>query len=376
MQRMRRDDDVERPSPRRGPRAGSGGSGRPARERVDPEHVVAGDRQPRRQLALAAADVEHARRRRRKVRLGEVEKRRLSHDGGDYGERDGRPPSCRFGAGFAARYRRATGPSVEATIRRLSCVQLDSISTVERSHRIASPAASATIHRRQSRGYSPAAGSSSTGHMRPACSRSSRGPSSVGDGERRPRLVRGRRKDASAPRRRDPGGDPRARPARVAPFRGRDGRRMWNWKPAKAMLERLWNHGDLVIAGRQGFQRIYDLAERVIPRAQLDAPVPSEHEMLRTFAKEAVRAASSPRPESRSTGVCGAASPCAARDRRARRRGATAAAASRRRRRRRARGRGGGARPAGSARRRYCCRRSTTCSGTDPSRGGSSASTI
>ena len=34
---------------------------------------------------------------------------------------------------------------------------------------------------------------------------------------------------------------------------------MWNWKPAKAMLERLWNHGQLVVAGRQGFQRLYDL---------------------------------------------------------------------------------------------------------------------
>ena len=41
---------------------------------------------------------------------------------------------------------------------------------------------------------------------------------------------------------------------------------MWNWKPAKAMLDRLWNHGDLVIAGRQGFQRLYDLPERVIPK--------------------------------------------------------------------------------------------------------------
>ena len=41
---------------------------------------------------------------------------------------------------------------------------------------------------------------------------------------------------------------------------------MWNWKPAKAMLDRLWNHGDLVIAGRQGFQRLYDLPERVLPR--------------------------------------------------------------------------------------------------------------
>src|SRR5918993_5105315 len=39
--------------------------------------------------------------------------------------------------GYAGRYRRATGPDVGAAVRRLSCVQLDSISTVERSHRIA-----------------------------------------------------------------------------------------------------------------------------------------------------------------------------------------------------------------------------------------------
>ena len=38
--------------------------------------------------------------------------------------------------GYAPRPRRATTREVEATIRRLSCVQLDSISTVERSHRI------------------------------------------------------------------------------------------------------------------------------------------------------------------------------------------------------------------------------------------------
>ena len=73
-------------------------------------------------------------------------------------------------------------------------------------------------------------------------------------------------------------------------FEGAAGGGMWNWKPAKAMLERLWNHGDLVIAGRQGFQRVYDLAERVIPRAQLDAPMPSDRERLRTFAEQAVRA--------------------------------------------------------------------------------------
>ena len=73
-------------------------------------------------------------------------------------------------------------------------------------------------------------------------------------------------------------------------FEGAAGGGMWNWKPAKAMLERLWNHGDLVIAGRQGFQRVYDLAERVIPKEHLDAAVPSEQEMLRTLAERAVRA--------------------------------------------------------------------------------------
>ena len=51
---------------------------------------------------------------------------------------------------------------------------------------------------------------------------------------------------------------------------------MWGWKPAKQMLELLWNHGDLVVAGRQGFQRLYDLPERVLPREVLDAPTPSE----------------------------------------------------------------------------------------------------
>ena len=65
---------------------------------------------------------------------------------------------------------------------------------------------------------------------------------------------------------------------------------MWNWKPAKAMLDRLWNHGDLVIAGRQGFQRLYDLPERVFPKAVLDAPAPGGARRLRALALKAVAA--------------------------------------------------------------------------------------
>ena len=83
---------------------------------------------------------------------------------------------------------------------------------------------------------------------------------------------------------------------------------MWNWKPAKAMLERS-PPGDLVIAGRQGFQRLYDLPERVIPEEVLAAPAPTRDEFVR-WATLAVSppAARSPRPGSSSTGGCEAAS--------------------------------------------------------------------
>jgi hypothetical protein len=69
-----------------------------------------------------------------------------------------------------------------------------------------------------------------------------------------------------------------------------DGTEMWNWKPAKMVLEALWDRGVLVVAGRQSFQRRYELAERVIPRALLEAPTPDEDETLRTLALLAVRA--------------------------------------------------------------------------------------
>jgi uncharacterized protein YcaQ len=44
----------------------------------------------------------------------------------------------------------------------------------------------------------------------------------------------------------------------------------------------------VVVAGRDGFQRLYDLPERVIPREQLEAPVPSEEEFRRGYALRAV----------------------------------------------------------------------------------------
>lgn len=39
----------------------------------------------------------------------------------------------------------------------------------------------------------------------------------------------------------------------------------WDWHPSKAALEFLWRTGDLAIARREGFQKVYDLTERVVP---------------------------------------------------------------------------------------------------------------
>jgi uncharacterized protein len=64
---------------------------------------------------------------------------------------------------------------------------------------------------------------------------------------------------------------------------------MWNWKPEKRILEDLFAAGEVVVSGRDGFQRLYDLPERVIPREQLEAPVPSEEDFRRGYALRAVQ---------------------------------------------------------------------------------------
>lgn len=39
----------------------------------------------------------------------------------------------------------------------------------------------------------------------------------------------------------------------------------WNWHPSKTALEFLWRTGELAVCRREGFQKVYDLTERVIP---------------------------------------------------------------------------------------------------------------
>jgi hypothetical protein len=55
--------------------------------------------------------------------------------------------------------------------------------------------------------------------------------------------------------------------------RGKGG--WWDWHPSKTALEWLWRTGKLAITRRDGFAKIYDLTERVIPEHHR-APVPAE----------------------------------------------------------------------------------------------------
>ena len=77
------------------------------------------------------------------------------------------------------------------------------------------------------------------------------------------------------------------RVAKEGPLRSRDfdhDRRgepggWWGWKPQKAALERLWRSGDLLITRRENFQKVYDLAPRVL-NAAVSPQRPSEAEHI------------------------------------------------------------------------------------------------
>ncbi len=49
----------------------------------------------------------------------------------------------------------------------------------------------------------------------------------------------------------------------------------WDWKPAKITLEQLFLSGELMISHRDGFAKIYDLRERVLP-AETDTSMPTD----------------------------------------------------------------------------------------------------
>ncbi len=66
----------------------------------------------------------------------------------------------------------------------------------------------------------------------------------------------------------------------------RDG--WWDWKPAKQALEQLYMQGDLMVSDRDGFQKIYDLTERVLP-SDINTQMPSMEEFARHIVDQQLR---------------------------------------------------------------------------------------
>lgn len=78
---------------------------------------------------------------------------------------------------------------------------------------------------------------------------------------------------------------------RAADFERQDGRggEWWDRKPEKRVLEALYNTGEVMIARRERFQRVYALQERVLP-GWTDDPLPTPDEVDRALAIQSVRA--------------------------------------------------------------------------------------
>ena len=64
----------------------------------------------------------------------------------------------------------------------------------------------------------------------------------------------------------------------------------WEWSEGKAALEWLFRAGLVSVKTRRGFERVYDVTERVIPAAILDTPTPAKADAQRELVRIAARA--------------------------------------------------------------------------------------
>ena len=64
----------------------------------------------------------------------------------------------------------------------------------------------------------------------------------------------------------------------------------WNWSESRKVLDYLYLVGDVAIAGRTSqFEVLYDLPERVLPAAVLDAPTPTPQDAVTELVRRAAR---------------------------------------------------------------------------------------
>ena len=64
----------------------------------------------------------------------------------------------------------------------------------------------------------------------------------------------------------------------------------WDWSAEKHALEWLFAAGEVTVAGRRGFERLYDLPERVFPASVLQQPLPDEAQAQRALLLHAAEA--------------------------------------------------------------------------------------
>ena len=81
-------------------------------------------------------------------------------------------------------------------------------------------------------------------------------------------------------------------PVRAADFerKGDKGNGWWDWKPEKRHLEVLFTAGQLMVRERRNFQRVYDLAERVMPEWNDERDLPSPDLARRDMVRASCRA--------------------------------------------------------------------------------------
>ena len=62
----------------------------------------------------------------------------------------------------------------------------------------------------------------------------------------------------------------------------------YEWKPAKIALQELFFEGKLMVSSRQGFQKVFDLAERVVPD-HIDQKKPTEKQFCGYLIDRAIQ---------------------------------------------------------------------------------------
>ncbi|MEI6688589.1 MAG: crosslink repair DNA glycosylase YcaQ family protein [Thermoleophilia bacterium] len=192
--------------------------------------------------------------------------------------------------GFAARNRVATPDDVHACIDQLGCVQIDSVMTVARAHRLTLasrvgriPAGTLNGLRREGRiaevwaheaCFIPA---DELPWFRAAMVAATEhrwwGPV-LQEHPKLAREVMARAQDA---------------PITAADFGGAGTPGWWEWSSAKQVIESLFAIGQLAVRERKGFTRVYDLPERLYTPAQLE-PITDADAILRHRIVRTVRA--------------------------------------------------------------------------------------